>query len=297
MPLLIPRRTWLAVSAAAALAPSALAPSAHGADRVGLAAACRAIEARTGGRLGVAVLRGATVSGWRAHERFPLCSTFKFLLAASCLSRAAGGALSLAETISVPRTGLPGASPVTAAHAGQALSLETLCAATVQHSDNGAANLLLARLGGPPAVTAYARTLGDAMTRLDHIEPLLNTQPGDDSDTTTPAAIAASMAALVLGTALPPAPRAMLTQWLRTADTGLNRLRAATPPGWTAADRTGTARDAPACTNDIAIFWPPAHKPAATPVIIAAYLTGTTAPYAECEAALAATGRAALRLA
>ncbi len=45
-----------------------------------------AIEARTGGRLGVAALdaEGQTLAAWRAEERFALCSTFKLLWRRRC---------------------------------------------------------------------------------------------------------------------------------------------------------------------------------------------------------------------
>ena len=41
------------------------------------------------------------------------------------------------------------------------MSLSELCAAAVQVSDNTAGNLLLQTIGGPPAVTAFARSIGD----------------------------------------------------------------------------------------------------------------------------------------
>jgi beta-lactamase class A len=53
------------------------------------AARIAAIEARMGGRIGIAALN--TGSGkrldYRAEERFPMCSTFKFLAAAGVLKR------------------------------------------------------------------------------------------------------------------------------------------------------------------------------------------------------------------
>ena len=52
-----------------------------------LPAAFAQLEETNGGRLGVAVLDTATGerSGYRADERFPMCSTFKFLLASAVL--------------------------------------------------------------------------------------------------------------------------------------------------------------------------------------------------------------------
>jgi beta-lactamase class A len=64
------------------------ARAAEPADR--LAEDLARIEARSGGRLGVAVLD--TRAGHRADERFPLCSTFKLLAAAAVLARVDAGA-------------------------------------------------------------------------------------------------------------------------------------------------------------------------------------------------------------
>jgi beta-lactamase class A len=72
-----------------------------------------------------------------------------------------------------------------------AMSVADMCEAAVELSDNTCANALLARFGGPSALTAFWRSIGDTVSRLDHNEPELNrTPPGDPHDTTTPTAIA-----------------------------------------------------------------------------------------------------------
>ncbi|HTV17619.1 MAG TPA: class A beta-lactamase [Polyangiaceae bacterium] len=139
-------------------------------------------------------------------------------------------------------------------------------------SDNTAANLLLHSLGGPARVTAYARTLGDATTRLDRNEPSLNEcLPGDERDTSTPRAMARTLRTLLLGSALSPSSRGLLERWMTASTTGLQRLRAGVPPDWRVADKTGSGYGA--TTNDIAVLWPPHGKP----VVIAAFLTQTSA--------------------
>ena len=50
------------------------------------------------------------------------------------------------------------------------MALGELCAAALQRSDNTAANLLLTTIGGPPEITAFARSIGDDKTRLDRWE-------------------------------------------------------------------------------------------------------------------------------
>jgi beta-lactamase class A len=151
------------------------------------------------------------------------------------------------------------------------MSVEALCAATISWSDNGAANLLMDSAGGPPAVTAYARALGDPVTRLDRVEPALNTAiPGDPRDTTTPAAMLANLQRLACGDALAPASRARLVEWLKGCKTAGGRIPSGLPKGWTSGDKTGTGANNSA--NDVAIVWPPPGRP---PILIAAYYTGS----------------------
>ncbi len=137
--------------------------------------AIAAIEARHGGRLGVFVLDTGSVRvlAHRADERFLLCSTFKGVLAALVLSRVDAGQDDLASLVPYGRKDLVGYSPVTSAHVSKgALPVETFCSAIVLFSDNGAANLLLARVGGPAALTDYMRGIGDPMTRFDATKSL-----------------------------------------------------------------------------------------------------------------------------
>jgi len=163
-----------------------------------------------------------------------------------------------------------------------------LCAATVSLSDNAAANLLLARHGGPAAFTAFVRSLGDGTTRLDRTEPALNeAQVGDPRDTTTPLAMLRTMQKLVLGDALTPASCAWLQRWLVETSTGDQRLRAGVP-GWKVGDKTGTAGDS-GTANDIGVLWPPGG---AAPVLVTCYLTRSTASPAQRDAAIAQVARA-----
>ena len=81
-------------------------------------------------------------------------------------------------------------------------------------SDNTAGNLMLASFGGPEGLTAFVRTLGDPVTRLDRIETALNEgTPGDPRDTTSPLAMLGTMQKLVAGDALSAASRERLVGW------------------------------------------------------------------------------------
>ncbi|WP_291532228.1 serine hydrolase, partial [Bradyrhizobium sp. UBA2491] len=150
-----------------------------------------------------------------------------------------------------------------------------------------AANLLLASFGGPAALTAYLRSLGDPVTRLDRVELDLNiVKPGEQHDTTSPAAMARTLQRLLLGDALSEPSRARLTGWMAGAkDAATTRLRAGLPQGWRIANKPGTWKGI--ATNDVGVIWPPGRAP----IVVAAYLADAPTPVATQEAILAEIGR------
>ncbi len=229
-----------------------------------------ALEAASGGRLGAAVIDMADGKSfsYRGEERFPLCSTFKVVAVGAVLQRTATEQALLRRRIRFARQDMVPWSPVTSQHIADGMTVEELCAAALQQSDNTAANLLLDLLGGPRSLTAFARSLGDDAFRLDRREPELNaSEPGDPRDTTTPEAMAATLRSLVFGPALEPAQRAVLWDWLRGNTTGAARIRAGAPAGWEVGDKTGSGHHGTA--NDVAVLRPP-HR---APLILALYLT------------------------
>ena len=252
------------------------------------------LERRHGGRLGVAILD--TGNGRRAThrgaERFLMCSTFKLLAVAAVLARVDRGDEHLDRRIVFGREVLLSYAPVTSEHVGSpGMSIAELCAAAMTVSDNTAANLLLASMGGPGAVTRFARSLGDTVTRLDRIEPDLNiASPGDIRDTTTPNAALATLQNLLLGNALAAASRAQLIEWLRGCTTGAEKLRAGLPPSWTIGDKTGSGAQNE--TNDVGILYPPQRQP----LLVTAYYAGSAADAATRNALLADVGRIAAQL-
>src|SRR5262252_1328266 len=156
-----------------------------------------AIETRTGDRIGVAALD--TGSGKRldnrSQERFPMCSTFKFLAAAAVLKRVDEKQDQLDRFIRYDAKDILEYAPITKAHLKDGgMMLGALCAAAIRQSDNTAGNLLLDTIGGPVGLTNFARGIGDDMTRLDRKEPELNSATsGDERDTTSAAAMCADV--------------------------------------------------------------------------------------------------------
>jgi beta-lactamase class A len=280
--MILDRRTLLAAAPGLA-AWSALA---QGAPPV-----LEAYERDTGGRIGLYAENLATGAKivWRAEERFVMCSTFKASLAAFVLTRADRGDDHLERMIQYGADDLLDYAPVAKQNlATGALSVADMCKAAVELSDNTCANLLLARVGGPAALTAFWRSTGDAVTRLDHDEPVLNrSPPGDPNDTTTPAAMAGNLRRFVLGEVLSPGSRERLTGWMLDCKTGDNRLRGGLPKDWRIGDKTGNnGKDA---SGDIAIVWP---RPG-TPALICAYTQGGSPTAAQLEAVFAEIGRMA----
>ena len=196
-----------------------------------------------------------------------MCSTFKLMLAAAVLSRVDSGALRSSQRLRYTADSVLSNSPITAAHLQEgALPVGVLAQAVVEVSDNTAANLLLELIGGPAGYTAYLRSLGDEVTRLDRVEPDLNSNlPGDPRDTTTPAAMLADMNKSLVGNSLAMHSRRKLLDWMRDCRTGRERLRAGVPAGWSAGDKTGTGERG--AVNDLAIFRPPNRRP----ILVACY--------------------------
>jgi beta-lactamase class A len=261
---MIDRRTLLAAAPFVLAARPALAQTPE--------AVMKSLESQTSGKIGVYALNTVTGAalGWRADQRFVMCSTFKASLAACVLSRIDRGQERLDRVIPYGPADLQSYAPVAKeALPKGGLSVAEMCKGAVELSDNTCANKLLEAVGGPTTLTAFWRATGDTVSRLDHNEPLLNrSPPGDPHDTTTPRAMAQTLRRLVLGEALSPASRGRLTDWLLGCQTGANRLRAGLPASWKIGDKTGNnGSDA---AGDIAVAW---AKPNA-PVVMAVYTQG-----------------------
>ncbi len=273
---------------ASAQAP-AVRPSASDARAAQALRALAALEAKHGGRLGVAARDTGSGRGvrYRAAERFALCSTHKFLSAAAILAQVDLGRMSLDRRVPYTHADLLGYAPVTSKHVGAGfMTVDALCAAAIEWSDNTAANLLLGLLGGPAGWTRYARSLGDMSSRLDRTEPDLNAAiPGDPRDTTTPDAMIRNLDAVLLGKALSDASHARLEGWMLAGQITANLLHAGLPDGWRVGDKSGSGEHG--TRNDIGIILPPR----AAPILAAVYYTEAPGPLSSREQVIAETGR------
>ena len=229
-----------------------------------------ALEASSGGRIGVSARNTATNKRiqYRAKERYPFCSTSKVIGVSAILKQSMTDSRLLQQKLTYKKEDLVAYSPITEKHLADGMTIFNLCAAAITQSDNTAMNLLIKKLGGLEAVTAFARSIGDNTFRLDRWEPKLNSAiPGDLRDTSTPAAMERSLQQLALSDALALPQRKQLQTWLKSNVTGNYRIRAGLPKAWIVGDKTGT-RDY-GTTNDIGIIWPPKRSP----IVVAIYFT------------------------
>ena len=264
------RRSLIAATAAFFLSAGRLSWATERLNAMSAHKQLEVIEKELDGRLGVFALdtgSGAQLA-YRAGERFPFCSTFKVIAASAILEKSVRVPGLLQQRIVYTKKDLVTYSPITEKHVGAGMTIAELCAAAIQYSDNTAANLLIANLGGTDAVTAFARSIGDTEFRLDRWETELNSAiPGDPRDTTTPMAMGRSLNRLTLGDALRTEQRTQLCDWLLGNTTGATRIKAGLSADWKIGDKTGTGDYGTA--NDVGVVWPVGRAP----VIVAIYTT------------------------
>ncbi|MEV5527167.1 class A beta-lactamase [Streptomyces prunicolor] len=279
------RRTLLTAGAATAATLLAGASSAQASDSTGSTARLRALEEQHSARVGVFAHHLGTKKTvvHRADELFPMCSVFKTLAAAAVLRDLDRHGEVLYKVVHYTEADLVDGSDQTRAHLAGGMTVEQLADVAIRFSDNGAGNLILRELGGPTAVTRFARSLGDRVTRLDRWETELNSaEPDRITDTTSPRAIAGLYGKLVLGDALRRPDRDRLTAWLLNNTTSAARFRAGLPASWTIADKTGSGDYGTA--NDVGIAW----TEAGDPVVLAVLTTKPTLPDAPYDNQLVA---------
>lgn len=230
------------------------------------------IEVASGARIGLFAINTAdnSIYQYRGNERFPMCSTSKVMCVSAILKKSMKDSDLLQQKIRYTKKEVDssGYAPITKDHIADGMTIAELCNASITQSDNLAMNLLLKNVGGPQAVTRFARSIGDKKYRLDRFEPDLNSAiPGDLRDTTTPEAMANALYKLVLGEVLASSQREQLQLWLKNNATGKDRIRAGVPKDWVVGDKTGTGDYG--TTNDIGILWPPPKSP----IIVVIYVT------------------------
>jgi len=282
-------------------------------------------------RLGVGLMNLESGEVWlrRGDRRFPMQSVFKAVLGAAALAEVDAGRLSLDETIRLTDVDIsPPYSPVADAYPERRdYTVAELLTLAVGGSDNTAADVLMKRIGGPGAVTAWLVSRGVKEVRVDRYERQLQTEIAglasfriawkgeaafmeamrqvpaierraamaaylaDPQDTATPRGALTFLYKLNAGELLSRDSTRRLLQIITETRSGQARIKAGLPPGARLAHKTGTARTdlgVNPAINDIGI----ATLPDGRRYAIALFLSGSTADEAEREAILADTTRA-----
>jgi beta-lactamase class A len=252
--------------------------------------ALKKIHKSIGGRLGVHALDSQSGKriGHDENSRYAMASTFKLPLAAALLWQVDHSAFKLDHQLVIAREDVIAHSPAVEAKlaaGATAMSVRELCEAVITVSDNAAANVLLAGIGGPSALTRFCRSLDDEVTRLDRTEPALNNNvSGDPRDTTSPRAMVDLLLKIFTQDILSLPSRALLIDWMTASKTGLDRVRAGLPQSWQMGDKTGTGENG--AVNDLVIAYPPNRRP----VFIAVYMSDSLLPAKDLIAAHAEIG-------
>ncbi len=246
------------------------------------------IEEQLGARVGLSLVD--TGSGWswshRENELFLMNSTVKVPVCGAILARSDAGTLSLSDALPVREPDLVPYAPVTETRVGRTMTLDELCLAAIDMSDNVAANILIAHLGGPEAVTQFFRSAGDITSRLDRLEPELNAfAPGDERDTTSPAAMSETLRVLLLGDVLSPEARGQLAGWMRHGGVTGALLRAEVGDDWLILDKSGSGSHT---RNLVAVIQPEGEAP----WIATLFVSDTDAEFEVRNGALKDLGRA-----
>jgi beta-lactamase class A len=333
------RRGRLPLAGAAACALALAAPAPAGTPRAALEASLEDVAREAPGTVGIfaAIVErdsaGRSALGLQVSVngdlRFPLGSVYKIPIALAVLDAADRGALSLGEPVPVgPEDLAPGWSPIADRHpqGGVAIPVRDLLDAMLTQSDNTACDVLLARVGGPAAVTARVRALGVPDVRVDRPERRMGSdwfgvtlEPestwtrasiaaardrlpdstraraaaafvNDPRDSGTPAGIATLLRRTLAGEALSPAMTGTLLGLMRRSATGPGRLRAGLPRGAELAHKTGSSgtwRGATACVNDAGIVTLPGGGHA----IVVVLIKDVRGPVADAERSIARVAR------
>ncbi len=185
-----------------------------------------ALATENPGEYGIAAVdlsTGATIS-FNGERSFPMASTMKIAVAAAYLERVDAGLRSLDDSVAGVPAGL-------------------LMDAMITRSDNRATDLLMATLGGPPAIDRWLRGHGLSDIRVDRtIAQLLADRRDlrDVRDSSTPAAMLGLLRLIDTGPALKPNSRQLLLDMMWRCRTGSNRIRGILPPGARVENKTGT---------------------------------------------------------
>jgi beta-lactamase class A len=269
-----------------------------------LDAALRALEARSGGVLGVAALHleSGRLAGWRAKEHFPMMSVAKLPVAVRALSLMQAGLLPYRKMIRIePQDYSSGFSPLRDRYPqGAVVTVGQLIEASVRDSDNSAHDILLRLCGGPEATRKQLDRLFQGAIGVHRSEHEMNADfetlgakafDADGRDSATPEAMVLLLSAIHSRKLLHPASHERLIRWMTETATGPRRIKGQLPPGvsvWHKTGTGGTKDGVNLCTNDVGVVELPGGK---GHLALAVFVKLSTSSLEEREQAIAGTAR------
>lgn len=255
------------------------------------------LSAKVQGRIGVAALLIETGEkiGYKADERFPMQSVYKFPIGMAALYAVDQGILKLDKPVKVAKEEYVSAqqhSPLRDKNPdGATVTVRELLRLAVSESDGTASDVLMRLVGGASSVMNYLQAIGITGVIVKNTEKELATANSVQYDNwATPTQTTLLLQQFQLGKGLSAESRALLLNLMIDTQTGLKRLKGNLPPGTVVAHKTGTSntRDGiTAATNDIGIITLPNGRHLVLAVFVADAKTDQTTR----EAAIAQIAR------
>jgi beta-lactamase class A len=231
------------------------------------------------GRIGVAAIDLSTGQevAILGDQPFPMASTSKIAIAATYLDGVDRGRWSLTSEfpLMIPVASRPFSSSIAPVRPGDYLSARQLIELMITRSSNTATDALLAAVGGPSAVNAWARRAGIQNFNLTRDIATLVRDDGevnpavqvDIRDSSTPRDMVKLLAGLYQGQWLSASSRQVIIGAMERCRTGVGRIRAQMPGDVRVAHKTGTLSNT---SSDIGIITGPDGRS----IAVAIYVTG-----------------------
>lgn len=231
------------------------------------------------GRIGVAAIDLATGQSISilGNQRFPMASTSKIAIAATFLEGVDQGRWSLTSEfpLMLPVRSQRFSTAVAPVQQGEHMPALELIELMITRSSNPATDALLAAVGGPSAVNAWARRSGLSEFSLDRDIATLVRDDGefnpanhiDVRDSATPEAMVQLLAGIYQGRWLSRESRNVIIGAMERCRTGARRIPALMPDDVTVAHKTGSLNNT---SSDIGIITAPDGRS----IALAIYVTG-----------------------
>lgn len=271
------------------------APHDYSALRMQVDSIAKTIDAKVS--VGLIHLETGDTFSYNGYEHCPMMSTCKFPLALLVLDKVDSGQLSLEQKVYVSKAEMrPGThSPLRDSLKSKAsdVSIHELLYYTITMSDNITTDVLLKQVGGPMAVTEYAKSKGMAGISMLHTEEhmRLNMQHPYEN-WCAPMDMAKLLAGFYNRELLSTTSTDTLRDIMVRTTGGENRIKGLLPEGTGVAHKTGTSgfeNGVNIAVNDIGVIALPGGKH----LILTVYITDAKAETPVCEKIIAQIARVA----